>query len=150
MNLRQLNFPSYEFRIQTTQQKNLIFDIIRKKFVTLTPEEWVRQHVVHYLIQEHQVSPNRIAVEYALAWNGMNHRCDVLVFDNEFRPLLIVECKAAEVPVNQPVFDQIARYNMKLKVPLLMVTNGLMHVYARINFETKSVQYLPELPLGNV
>ncbi len=148
MNLRQLNFPSYEFRIQNTQQKNLIFDIIRKKFVTLTPEEWVRQHVVHYLIHEKGVSPNRIAVEYALTWNGMNHRCDVLVFDAGFNPWLIVECKAADVAVNQPVFDQIARYNMKLKVPLLMVSNGLLHVYARINFDDKTVVYIPELPVS--
>lgn len=148
MNLPELNFPTYEFRTQTSEHKTLVFDIIRKKMVILTPEEWVRQHVVHFLINEHQVSPNKIAVEYFLKWNQMNHRCDIVVFDEAFKPMLIVECKAVHIPISQSVFDQISRYNITLQVPLLMVTNGLQHIYAEIDFVSKQYKFMEHLKLN--
>ena len=141
MNLPELNFPTYEFRTQTSEHKTLVFDIIRKKMVILTPEEWVRQHVV-------QVSPNKIAVEYFLKWNQMNHRCDIVVFDEAFKPMLIVECKAVHIPISQSVFDQISRYNITLQVPLLMVTNGLQHIYAEIDFVSKQYKFMEHLKLN--
>ena len=135
----------YELRTQFSEHKTLVFDIVRKKMVALTPEEWVRQHVIHFLISEHKVSINKISVEYSLKWNSMTHRCDLVVFGDDFAPQLIVECKAASVPISQKVFDQIARYNMKLKVPYLMVTNGLSHIYARVNFNDNSCAFMEEL-----
>ena len=149
MNLPRLNFPIYEFRTQTAEHKTLVFDIVRKKFVVLTPEEWVRQHVVQYLIAEHNVSVNKIAIEYFLKWNQMQHRCDIVVFDARFAPQLIVECKESRIPISQRVFDQVARYNIKLKVPYLMVTNGLQHIFAQINFETGNYSFLENLELQN-
>ena len=145
MDLPVLNFNYYEFRIQAVEQKKLIFDRIRKKFVTLTPEEWVRQHVIAFLIDEKKISDTKIAVEYRLTWNQMQHRCDIVVFDEDYKPRLIVECKAISIPISQQVFDQIARYNISLKVPSLMVTNGMQHIYANINFEEKSYKFTEEL-----
>ena len=148
MNLPPLNFPIYEFRTQTAEHKTLVFDIVRKKYVILTPEEWVRQHVIRFLMSEMKISLNKIALEYFLKWNEMQHRCDIVVFDDSFNPLLIVECKAARIPISQAVFDQVARYNIKLKVPYLMVTNGLQHIYAHINFENQNYKYLENLELN--
>jgi hypothetical protein len=145
VNLPTLNFPIYEFRTQTAEHKTLVFDIVRKKFVTLTPEEWVRQHVIQFLIQEHKVSVNKISIEYFLKWNEMQHRCDIVVFDDNFKPVLIVECKEARIPISQNVFDQVARYNITLKVPYLMVTNGLQHIYAHINFELNNYTFIETL-----
>lgn len=145
MNFPQLNFSNYEFRTQHSDGKTLVFDIVRKKFVTLTPEEWVRQHVIRFLTDTHQVSINRIAVEYFLNWNNLSHRCDILVFDADFKPMLIVECKSAKVSLSQKVFDQIARYNITLKVPYLMVTNGLQHIYAAVDFSEGKYQFLEKI-----
>ena len=147
MNLPKLNFPNYEFRTQTSEHKTLVFDIIRKKFVTLTPEEWVRQHVVQFLMEEHHISMSRIAVEYMLKWNEMQHRCDVLVFDHDFKPILIIECKSTQIAISQKVFDQVARYNITLKVPNLMVTNGPQHFYAQIDFENCAYSFNEKLIL---
>jgi predicted type IV restriction endonuclease len=143
-----LDFPEYELKIQTAEDKALVFDIVRKKFVVLTPEEWVRQHVIHHLVQAHGVSLNRISVEHFLKWNTMQHRCDIVVFSTEFVPKLIVECKAAKVPLTQKVLDQVARYNIRLKVPYLMVTNGLHHIYAHIDFGDNSYRFLKGLDVN--
>jgi type I site-specific restriction endonuclease len=118
---------------------------VRKKFVKLTPEEWVRQHVIQFLISEHNISVNKISVEHFLKWNQMQHRCDIVVFDDLFKPVLIVECKSAKIPVTQQVFDQVARYNIKLRVPFLMVTNGLSHFYAQIDFDLNKYSFLESL-----
>ncbi len=147
MNFPELNFPRFEFRTQTSEHKTLVFDIVRKKFVALTPEEWVRQHVIHFLIKDYGISVNKISVEYFLKWNDMQHRCDIVVFDDNFNPQLIVEAKSAKISVSQKVFDQVARYNIKLRVPFLMVTNGLQHIYARINFEENNYLFLEKLIL---
>ena len=147
MNFPELNFPSYELRTRQSERKTLVFDIVRKKYVVLTPEEWVRQHVVHFLIQEQGISINKISVEYFLRWNDMQHRCDIVVFDDNFNPLLIVESKSAKIAVSQKVFDQVARYNLNLKVKYLMVTNGLQHFYCLMNYENQSYTFIQDLPV---
>ena len=114
--------------------------------MALTPEEWVRQHYIEFLVQEKKFPRSLMAVEKGLIYNRMQKRGDVVAYDNTGTPLLIVECKAPEVKINQGVFDQIARYNMTLQVPYLAVTNGLQHYYCLINWEQKDYRFLPDLP----
>ncbi|MGB5460239.1 MAG: type I restriction enzyme HsdR N-terminal domain-containing protein, partial [Eudoraea sp.] len=122
-----LNFPSYNFRFKSSENKQQIFDIIRKKFVSLQPEEWVRQHVIHYLSVDKKYPTSLINVEKTLSLNGLRKRYDVVVFNSDGSIHILVECKSPNVTVSQVVFDQIARYNMKMQAEYLMVTNGLEH-----------------------
>ncbi|NND88580.1 MAG: type I restriction enzyme HsdR N-terminal domain-containing protein [Flavobacteriaceae bacterium] len=142
-----LNFPSYTFRLQKADNKELIFDTIRKKFVVLTPEEWVRQHTICFLMEEHQIPRSHINVEKELRLNKLKKRYDIVVFDRNGGIYLIVECKAPSVPIQQATFDQIARYNMVLDAQYLMVTNGLDHYYCQLDKEKESYRFLRQLPL---
>lgn len=117
-------FGSYAFKYETRGGVEYIFDPVRKKYVPLTPEEWVRQHVLQYLLNEKQYSPALIAVERGIELNGLAKRFDVVVFDNTGAPRLLVECKAPEEPLNEKVFTQIATYNLNLRVDYLWVSNG--------------------------
>ena len=141
-----LNFPHYSFRFKSSENKTYIFDIVRKKFVVLQPEEWVRQHVVHYLIQEKKYPHSLVQVEKQLTINALKKRYDVVVFKPNGDILLIVECKAPSVEIKQETFDQIARYNLTLGAQTLMVTNGLRHFFCRMDYEAENYQFLPELP----
>ncbi len=141
-----LNFPHYSFRFKSSENKTYIFDIVRKKFVVLQPEEWVRQHVVHYLIQEKKYPHSLVQVEKQLTINALKKRYDVVVFKPNGDILLIVECKAPSVEIKQETFDQIARYNLALGPQTLMVTNGLRHFFCRMDYEAENYQFLPELP----
>mgnify|MGYP001185120670 FL=1 len=123
--MQKLNFPEYLFRFKNSENKVLIFDEIRKKFVALTPEEWVRQHVVKFLLEEKKYPKSYINVEKNIKINGLTKRYDIVVFNPDGSIFLLVECKAPEVSITQNVFDQIARYNLKLNAQYLMVTNGL-------------------------
>jgi len=123
-----------------------IFDIIRKKFIVLTPEEWVRQHVIHYLINEKKHPQSLINVEKELTVNGTKKRYDIVTYRSDGSIYLMVECKAPKVKITQQTFDQIARYNLAVKSELLMVTNGLNHYYCNIDYETESYSFLRELP----
>jgi len=123
-----------------------IFDEIRKKFILLTPEEWVRQHVVMFLISEKKYPKLHINVEKVLKVNGLTKRYDVVVFNADGSILLLVECKAPEVQIVQSVFDQIARYNMTIDAKYLMVTNGLNHYFCRIDKEQEQYTFLQDLP----
>ena len=105
-----LNLPKYPFRIKSRENKEFIFDEIRKKFLVLTPEEWVRQHFIHYLIQHKNYPASRMAVEKAMQFNGLTKRSDILIYDQKGSPEVLVECKAPHVKIDQEVFDQIARY----------------------------------------
>ncbi|MDR0364235.1 MAG: type I restriction enzyme HsdR N-terminal domain-containing protein [Bacteroidales bacterium] len=140
-----LDFPEYKFRIRQTKRGVEIFDIIRKKFVALTPEEWVRRHVVHFLIYDKNVPAGRMNVERSIPALNMRRRVDVVVFDQFAKPLLVVECKAPEVKITQAGFDQIARYNMTMNAQFLFVTNGLQHFFCQIDFQNQSYQFLPEI-----
>ena len=120
-----LNFKNYSFRLKKTDDKLWIFDLIRRKYVVLQPEEWVRQHVVHFLIEEKGYPKSLINVEKKLSVNGLTKRYDVVVYSKKGVVLLVVECKAPNVTITQQTFDQIARYNLSLNAQYLMVTNGI-------------------------
>jgi hypothetical protein len=120
----QLNFPAYEFRFKNSENKVQIFDVIRKKFVVLQPEEWVRQHLVHYLISEKKYPSSLINVEKQLTVNGLKKRYDIVVFNSDGSIEILVECKAPKIAINQITFNQIAQYNMNLNANYLMVSNG--------------------------
>ncbi len=139
-------FPNLYFPIQNSENKVSIFDEIRKKFIILTPEEWVRQHVVHYLINEKKYPKSLINVEKVLTVNGLRKRYDVVVFNPDGSIHILVECKAPEVKISQATFDQIARYNMTMKARFLNVTNGLNHFYCQMDFENEKYQFLQSLP----
>jgi len=144
--MQQLNLPTYKFRIKNTKNKYAIFDIIRKKYVILTPEEWVRQHIIHYLIEEKNYPISLIGVEKKLTVNKLTKRTDILVFNNKGLPHIIIECKAPSVPINQNAFDQIARYNLKLNANYLFVTNGLNHYSCKMDFENEAYIFLESIP----
>lgn len=124
----------------------LIFDEIRKKFVVLQPEEWVRQHVIRFLMEEKGYPKSLISVEREITINGLSKRFDVVVFSPSANVSLVVECKAPSVVITQSVFDQIARYNLSLNADLLMVTNGLTHYYCQMDYNQKKYHFLNELP----
>lgn len=141
-----LNLPKAELKIKSNENTLYIFDIIRKKYVVLTPEEWVRQHVVHYLINSKGYPKSLIAVEKQLTINTLKKRFDILVFNTLGLPDLIIECKSPSINISQDAFDQIARYNLKLNATLLMVTNGLVHYYCKLDPLNKQYIFLKDLP----
>lgn len=144
--MQDLNFPPYSFRIKNSQNRQYIFDEIRKKFVVLQPEEWVRQHVLRYLVFTKNYPKSLINVEKQLTVNKLKKRYDVVVFNPDGTIFLLVECKAPEVGITQSTFDQIAQYNYKLKAENLMVTNGLEHYYCEIDFENEKYRFLEDIP----
>ena len=144
--MQQLHFKSYFFRFKNSENKVSIFDVIRKKFIVLTSEEWVRQHVIHFLIEEKKYPKSLINVEKNIKFNGLVKRYDIVVFHPNGNINILVECKAPEIRISQQTFDQIARYNLTLKADFLMVTNGLLHFYCQINFEKQSYHFLENLP----
>ena len=141
-----LNLPTYNFKLKSKENKTLIFDKLRKKYMVLTPEEWVRQHFVHFLIDKKNYPTSLIAVEKQLTINNRKKRTDILVFNTEGTPEIIVECKAPTIKITQDTFDQIARYNLKLKANFLIVTNGLVHFYCKMDFENETYIFLKEIP----
>lgn len=144
--MQPLNFDSYPFRFKNSENKVSIFDEIRKKFIILTPEEWVRQHVVQYLLQEKKYPKSLINVEKVLKVNGLVKRYDVVVFNSDGSIQIIVECKAPEIKIAQNTFDQIARYNLALQSVFLMVTNGMDHYFCQMDLENQKYIFLEELP----
>lgn len=144
--MQQLNFDKYAFRFKNSENKTAVFDEIRKKFVILTPEEWVRQHVVHYLMIEKSYPKSLINVEKLLKINGMTRRYDVVVFNSDGSILILVECKAPHIKINQETFDQIARYNLTMKADYLMITNGDNHYFCQMDYENQKYIFLQDLP----
>lgn len=144
--MQKLNFPTYSFRLKNRENKRLIFDDIRKKFVVLQPEEWVRQHCVQYLKEHKNYPQSLINVEKELKVNGLSKRYDIIVFNSDGSIHLIVECKAPKIPIDQDAFDQIARYNLTLNASYLMVTNGINHYYCEMDFEAERFQFLIDIP----
>jgi len=144
--VQNLNFPKYNFRFKSNENKTLIFDIIRKKFVVLTPEEWVRQHTIHFLTFEKKYPISHINVEKQLQLNDTVKRYDIVVFNKDGTIKIIIECKAPSIKTNQQTFDQIARYNLVLKSETLMVTNGLEHFFCTMDFTNKRYLFLKDLP----
>jgi len=144
--MERLNLPTYSFNIKFKEQRKYIFDFIRKKYVLLTPEEWVRQNFLKYLVEEKKYPASLIAVEKEFKLNKLSKRSDVVVYNRLGQPFLIVECKATTVKIDQKVFDQIARYNMKLNVEYLVVTNGLEHYCCKIDLENQNYCFLKDFP----
>jgi hypothetical protein len=144
--MQALNFPNYGFRLKSSENKIHIFDVIRKKFVVLQPEEWVRQHVLHYLMEDKKYPETLINVEKQLTVNAIKKRYDVVIYNSRGQIDLLVECKAPSVNIDQQVFDQIARYNMKLNAQLLMVTNGIDHYYCRMDYAQEKYDFIKDVP----
>ncbi|WP_405297067.1 type I restriction enzyme HsdR N-terminal domain-containing protein [Algibacter sp. Ld11] len=144
--LQKLNFPEFSFRFKNSENKVSIFDCIRKKFVILQPEEWVRQHCVLYLMEFKKYPISLINVEKELTINDLKKRYDIVIFNPNGTIHLIVECKAPKININQTTFDQIARYNTALNATYLMVTNGLNHYYCQMDFENERYQFLKDIP----
>lgn len=145
--LTPLNLPPFEPKIKyTSGDKMSIFDILRQKYVALTPEEWVRQHFIHYLIQEKGYPQNLLANEMAITLNGTTKRCDSVLFDGQMKPKVIIEYKAPHVTITQKVFDQITRYNMVLHVEYLIVSNGLHHYCCKIDKKESRYTFLKDIP----
>jgi len=125
----------------------MILDQIRRKYVRLTPEEWVRQNFVQYLIREGKYPPGLIAIEVMFSLNKLKRRVDILIHDRSGQPVMIVECKEPEVKINDEVFDQIVNYNMEFKVPYIVVTNGTDHYACKIDHENNKWEFLMVIPL---
>jgi hypothetical protein len=144
----QLDFLQYQANLQITVKENAkrIFDPVRRKHLVLTPEELLRQLVLQDLMQRKGISRSRIKVEHGLNFNGRIHRCDILVFDQEARPNLLIECKSPKVPLTQKTFEQSARYNMVLQVPFMAITNGISSVCCEIDYLSGAITYLSDFP----
>lgn len=139
----ELNFPKYKFKILKYEGGYKIWGILRKKYFVLTPEEWVRQNVIKYLIEDLGYPEGRIASELTINQNGMKKRCDLVVFNELGQPQMIVECKETRVEIDEETLFQIARYNSVLNVPLLVMTNGLQTITCLVD---DKVNYLKEIP----
>lgn len=143
-----LNLPQYEIKVKQENGKQMIFDSVRKKYLVLTPEEWVRQNFIQFLIQEKNYPAGLIQIEKGLKLNELQKRADALVYKN-VSPLVLIEFKAPNIEIKQEVFEQIARYNSHFKVPYLIVSNGLNHYCAKIDFKENSFGFLKDIPEYN-
>jgi len=144
--MKPLNFPSYPLRFKEEDHKTWLFCHIRRKYMVSGPEEIVRQHLIHFLIEERAVPRSLISLEKQLIYNERKRRTDLVVYDKKARPILLAECKAPEIAITQDTFEQVSRYNMVLSVPILVVTNGLRHFACRINLEKGSYAFIPDIP----
>ena len=143
----ELNLPTFDIRLKKEEGKTTkVFDVLRQRFVALTPEEWVRQHFVHFLINNLGYSPALMANEVRLELNGMSRRCDTVVYDRELHPRMIVEYKRPDVEITQKVFDQICRYNMVLEVEWLVVSNGMKHYCCRVDIKNGGYAFVEDIP----
>lgn len=141
-----LNLPPYSFKISNKDGKKYIFDALRRKYVALTPEEWVRQHFTNYLLAYKGYPAGLLANEIQINLNGTKKRCDTVLYNRDLTAKMIVEYKAPHVEITQAVFDQITRYNMVLRVEYLIVTNGINHYCCHIDYATNTYTFLPDIP----
>jgi type I site-specific restriction endonuclease len=146
MDLPQLNLPITALKTKLLEGTAQVFDQVRKKYLVLTPEEWVRQHFIHYLNQEKNYPLGLMGVEKMVKYNGMQTRADIVLYTVDGKPNMIVECKASDIKITQDTFNQIAKYNFKLKVPFLVVTNGMQHFCCQIDYKTNEIRFLEEIP----
>ena len=146
MKMPHLNLPKVALKTKSVEGTIQVFDVIRKKYFVLTPEEWVRQHFIHYLNNEKNYPMGLMGVEKMVKYNALKTRADIILYTTEGKAKMIVECKAANVKITQDTFNQIAKYNFKLKVPFLVVTNGMQHFCCRMDYENNSISFLEEVP----
>lgn len=144
--MQKLNFPPFEFDVKREADQLQILDKLRKKWLVLTPEEWVRQHTIAFLVMQRGYPAGLIGVEKTVKVNKMSKRFDIVCYNQEAKPVLLVECKAPEVEITQDVLDQALRYNSQLQVNYLFLTNGIRHVIGFIDYENKKLEYLKDVP----
>jgi type I site-specific restriction endonuclease len=146
MNMPQLNLPNAALKTKLVEGTTQVFDAVRKKYLVLTPEEWVRQHFIHYLNKEKNYPLGLMGVEQMLKYNTMQTRADIVLYTADGNPNMIVECKAPSVKITQDAFNQIAKYNFKLQVDFLVVTNGMQHFCCAMDYENNKITFLEEVP----
>lgn len=144
--MSELKLPAFNAKIIIKNGKRSIFDPLRRKYVALTPEEWVRQHFINFLITHKDYPKNLLANEMSITLNGTSKRCDSVLFDRNGQPIMIIEYKAPTIKITAKVFDQIARYNIVLKVKFLIVSNGLEHYCCKVDYQTNQCIFLQEIP----
>lgn len=142
-----LNLPAFPIKVDNRDSRTVVFDVIRRRYVALTPEEWVRQHFVHFLLEHKGYPQALLANEVQVQLNGTKKRCDTVLYRRDLTARMIIEYKAPEIVITQKVFDQITRYNMVLKVDYLIVSNGLQHYCCRIDYEQNSYTFLEDIPM---
>lgn len=145
----ELNLPAFDINIKKSGNKLTVFDNLRRRFVALTPEEWVRQHFVNYLITEKKYPASLIANEIQINLNNQKKRCDSVIYNRAMQPLVIVEYKSPDIKITQEVFNQIVNYNIVLKVEYLIVSNGVNHFCCHMDYEQMKFEYLSDIPLYN-
>ena len=146
MNMFQLNLPKIDIKTKVVEDTTQVFDVVRKKYLVLTHEEWVRQHFIHYLNISKGYPLGLMGVEKMIKYNHMKTRADIVLYNQQGSPLMIVECKAPDVKLTQEAFNQIAKYNSRLRVPLLVVTNGIQHFCCHVNYKDNKISFLDEIP----
>ena len=142
----QLNLPNAVLKTKLVEGTTQVFDVVRKKYFKLTPEEWVRQHFIYYLNIEKNYPMGLMGVEKMIKYNNLQTRADIILYNKEGNPTMIVECKAPDVKITQDTFNQIAKYNFKLKVNFLVVTNGMQHFCCEMDYEKNTNCFLREVP----
>ena len=146
MNMPQLNLPNAVLKTKLVEGTTQVFDAVRKKYLVLTHEEWVRQQFIHYLNLEKKYPLGLMGVEQMVKYNEQSTRADIVLYTNEGKPNMIVECKAPKVKITQDAFNQIAKYNFKLRVDFLVVTNGMRHFCCAMDYESNKITFLEEIP----
>lgn len=144
--MNELNLPSFDVKIRGTREKPEILDFLRRRYVALTPEEWVRQHFTHWLVEHKGYPKGLLGNEVALLCGDKTLRCDSIVYDKAAKPQMIIEYKAPTVPVTQRVFSQISAYNLLLHVDYLVVSNGLQHYCCRMDYDAQTYHFLQDVP----
>ena len=142
----QLNLPNADLKIKLVEGTTQVFDAVRKKYLILTPEEWVRQHFIYFLNVEKNYPLGLMGVEKLVKYNDMRTRADIVLYTTQGIPNMIVECKAPKVKITQHTFNQIAKYNSQLKVQYLVVTNGMKHYCCEMKYDTNKIKFLEEIP----
>jgi hypothetical protein len=141
-----LNLPTYSIKIKSINGLDWIYDRFRRKYVRFTPEEWVRQNFALYLVHEKSFPASRIIIEKYLKINKMAKRCDIIFYNDSGLPDLMVECKSPKTKIGQETFEQVSVYNLAFKVKYLIITNGLKHYCCRVDFDTRQVHFMQEIP----
>lgn len=144
--MKELNLPAYAVKLSGTREKPLIFDILRRRYVALTPEEWVRQHFIHFLIEHKGYPISLLANEVKLSVGEKTLRADSVLYSNTLMPKMIIEYKAPHITITQQVFDQISNYNLLLHVDYLIVSNGLQHYVCKMDYDGKKYLFLEDIP----
>jgi hypothetical protein len=144
--MKPLNLPTYSFKIKSENDLEYVYDHFRRKYVRLTPEEWVRQNFAHYLVAQKSYPASRMMLEKSLKMNKMSKRCDILISNDMGKPVLMIECKSPDIKIGQSTFEQVSVYNITFHVPYLIITNGMQHFCCEVDFQKRSVNFLKEIP----